>query len=134
MEVDIEKIIQAEIAGKIIGSMKPEEITRLLEASLSKTLKEVLSPWKIEDAIKNDVQKYLEEYLKNPEVQDRIKAATMKCADELMSGVIAVIISNSQKGIKSDYSNFIGNASYDSILSTVRKERETNAQKHPSPV
>ncbi len=130
MEANIEKIIQAEIAGKIIGSMKPEEITQLLEASLSKTLKEVLSPWNIEGAIKNDVQNYLEEYLKNPEVQDRIKASTMKCADELMSGVIAVIISNSQKGIKSDYSNFIGNVSYDSILATVRAAREVNTHNH----
>ena len=31
MEVDIEKIIQAEIAGKIIGSIKPEEIVHYWE-------------------------------------------------------------------------------------------------------
>lgn len=124
MEVDVEKIIQSEIAAKIIENMNPEDIQKIMEASLAKTLKEVLSPWKVESAIKDKVQIYLEEYLAQSEVQDRIRIETWRCADELIGGVVAVAMSRGQEAIKSNYSKFVKDISYDSVLAAMRAKRK----------
>jgi uncharacterized membrane protein YheB (UPF0754 family) len=124
LEIDMEEIIRGQIANKILTNMPPEEMKKVLEASLAKTLKEVLSPWKVENIIKSDVEKYMGEYLKQPEVQDRIRAYAQKNVDELMCGVIAVIVSKAQDGIKNNYNNFVGKVSYDDVLAKVRAGRE----------
>lgn len=95
MELDIDKLVKAQIARKVI------------EASLTKTFQEVLKPWRVEKAISSDVNKYMVEYLQNEEVQNRIRESTKKAVDELISGVVRVIISNSQRGIKSEYQEFM---------------------------
>lgn len=107
MEVNIDELVKAQIAQKIIESLPESERQKILEASITKTLQEVLKPWNVEKAISSDVNRYMSEYLQNPEVQNRIREATKKAVDELISGVIRVIISNSQRGIKSEYQEFM---------------------------
>lgn len=107
MPVDIEKIVVYQVAQKLMEAIPEEERKKIIEASLAKTLHEVLRPWNVEKVIKDDVEKYMVEHLKRPEVQERIKSATEKSVDELMDGVISVIISKSQDGIKSKYQKFI---------------------------
>lgn len=107
MEVDVEDIIKYQVAEKIISLMPESERRKILEASLAKTLHDALRPWNVEKAIQEDVEKYMVFYLKQDEVQQRIKIATEKAVDKLMNGVISVIISKSQDGIKSNYEKFV---------------------------
>ncbi len=107
MNVDIEEVIRYQVAQKIIDTIPEEERKKILEASLAKTLHEALKPWVIENVIKKDVEKYMIEYLKKSEVQERVRKATEEAVDNLMNGVISVIISKSQDGIKSSYVKFL---------------------------
>lgn len=108
MEIDeIEDIVRTKVAQQIIETLPESERRKILEASLVKTLKDVLSSYQVEKAIKNDVERYMVEYIQNPEVQERIKKATFESMNKLMQGVINVIISRSQDGIKSDYAKFV---------------------------
>ncbi len=104
---DIEKIVLADVAKKVIETLPEEERRQILEASLTKTLSEIMKPWNVERAIKDDVNRYMAEYIKQPEVQERIKLATQKAVDRLTDGVINAIIVASQDAIKSQYKEFI---------------------------
>lgn len=104
---DIEKAILSQVAGKVIDALPEEERKKILEASLTKCLQEILKPWHVQDAIKDGVNMYMKEYLRQPGVQERIKVATEKSVDQLMDGVISVIVAESQDAIKSGYRQFI---------------------------
>lgn len=100
---DLEKAILCQVAGKVIDALPEEERRKILEASLTKCLQEILKPWHVQGAITDDVNRYMIEYLKQPGVQERIKVATEKSVDQLMDGVINVIVAGSQDAIKSGY-------------------------------
>lgn len=104
---DIEKVILCQVAGKVVDALPEEERKKILEASLTKCLKEILRPWHVQEAIKDDVNRYMREYLKKPDVQERIKSATEQSVDQLMDGVIRVIVAESQGAIKSGYKEFM---------------------------
>lgn len=108
MEIgDIEQIILADVAKKVIDALPEREKIKILEVSLTATLKDIMRPWNIEKAIEKDVNRYMEEYLKRTDVQARIKISVEKSVDELMDGVVRVIVEKAQDGIKSNYAKFI---------------------------
>ncbi len=104
---EIEQIILAQVAQKVLENLPEEQKRKVLEMSLTKTLEEVLRPWNVEKAIKDDVNRYMSEYIKRPEIQERIKVATQDAVDKLMEGVIKAIIEASQDHIKSKYVKFL---------------------------
>lgn len=120
MEVNIEDIVKYQVAEKIIGLMPESERRKILEASLVKTLHDALRPWNVEKAIREDIERYMIEYLKKEDVQKRIKIATEKAVDNLMDGVISVIISKSQDGIKSNYEKFVKEQKITDIKSPIK--------------
>lgn len=104
---NIEKAILCQVAGKVVDALPEEERKKILEASLTKCLQEILKPWHVQGAIKDDVNRYMKEYLRQPLVQERIKVTTEQAVDQLMNGVVRVIIAESQDAIKSGYREFI---------------------------
>lgn len=104
---EVERIILADIAKKVIEVMPEEKRREVLEASLTQCLKEVMKPWHVKGAIEKDVNAYMLEYIKQPEVQERIKIAVQKSVDELMDGVIRSVVISSQDAIKSNYKKFV---------------------------
>lgn len=104
---NVEKAILCQVAGKVVDALPEAERKRILEASLTKCLNDILKPWNVQRAIQDDVDRYMKEYLSQPGVQERIKASTEQAVDQLMSGVIRVIVAESQDAIKSGYRKFI---------------------------
>ena len=106
MELNIEKIVNAEIVREVFDKLDPKIKTEVLEESLTCALTDVFSKWNVERAVKEDAERYMLEYMKQPQVQERIKNSVQLSMDSILSNMVDAFEQQINKTIKNEYSSF----------------------------